>query len=68
MTRSIHLTIAPATATTCGDGSGQFCPMLRYARFGAEERCAIFHIGEDLEAPAGWLLRWPECIAAEVKE
>ena len=77
MTRSRRHTIAPATATTCGDGSGKFCPMLRSSGFGSRYSCLVFHDGaEHLRGeaaelktsngkPSGWLLRWPECIAAE---
>ena len=77
MTRSIRLTIAPATATTCGDGSGKFCPMLRVSAFGSRFSCLVFRDGaehprgeaSELKTsngePNGSLLRWPECIAAE---
>ena len=80
MTRSIRLPIAHATATTCGDGNGKFCPMLRVSAFGSRFSCLVFHDGAEHprgEAaelktsngkPSGWLLRWPECTEAEVKE
>jgi hypothetical protein len=42
MTRSIRLSIAPAKPLTCGDGSGNFCPMLRTTHFGQRWHCRIF--------------------------
>ena len=77
MTRSIRLPIALATTTTCGDGSGKFCPTLRVSAFGSRFSCLGFRDGaahpsgeaSELQTssgkPSGWLLRWPECIAAE---
>lgn len=75
MTRSIRLSIAPATATTCGDGSGKFCPMLRTSRMGTIWHCHIYRqnptgkwpdeLWTDDGTETGRLLRWPECISAE---
>lgn len=78
MSRTIRLPIVPATATTCGDGSGKFCPMLRTSHMGSRWHCHIFRQNpkdkwpDELEtddgSESGWLLRWPECIAAEVED
>jgi hypothetical protein len=60
--RRIHLQIAPATETTCGDGSGAFCPFTRTSNLGTRFECLIWG---DLEDKGGWLQRRPECLAAE---
>jgi hypothetical protein len=63
--RTIRLTIAPATAETCGDGSGSFCQFVRTGRFGTEWTCKLFREKLALREAMGWLQRWPECIEAE---
>ena len=69
MTRSIRLSIAPATATTCGDGSGKACPLIVRDDYQSMLRCGAFHGYANLEYVGttrdGGLLRWPECIEAE---
>lgn len=60
--RVIHLAIAPATATTCGDGSGAFCPLTRASNFGSRFSCALWGALED---EGGWLQRRAECLASE---
>ena len=71
MTRSIRLPIAHATATTCGDGSGNACPLIVRDDYRWVLRCAAFRQSENL-APlmsrVDKLFRWPECIAAEVED
>ena len=61
--RRISLSISPATETTCGDGSGKFCPLVHVGLFGAIWSCAAF--GPLLENEAGWLARRDECRDAE---
>lgn len=68
MTRLIHLSIAPATDTTCGDGSGKACLLIVRDDYRWVLRCAAFRQSE----PLGPLMtrdsdlqRWPECIEAE---
>lgn len=61
-TRTIHLPIAPATATTCGDGSGAFCPWARTSHFGTRFSCLLWGPLRDED---GWLQRRAECLAAE---
>lgn len=68
MTRSIRLSIAPATAATCGDGSGKACPLIVRDDYRWTLRCAAFRQFENLgllSTRAADLRRWPECIAAE---
>jgi hypothetical protein len=62
--RRISLSIAPATATTCADGSGKFCPLMYMQRFGTVFVCGLdgTEIGEDAH---GWLKRSERCLAAE---
>lgn len=59
--RQIRLSIAPATAATCGDGRGNFCPLVRTAAFGTRWECLIWGSLEDM----GWLMRHPKCLDAE---
>ena len=62
--RRISLSIAPATATTCGDGSGRFCPLMYTQRFGGIFLCKLD--GHELKEDArGWLKRSERCLAAE---
>lgn len=78
VTYSVTFDISPATATTCGDGSGAFCPHCStvtgrhgLALRGAWPlRCAVFDkkLVTDTGDERGWLLRLPECIAAEAEE
>ncbi|MBK6515787.1 MAG: hypothetical protein IPG04_17230 [Polyangiaceae bacterium] len=69
MSRRLSIAIAPATDTTCGDGSGAFCPMMTSQRFGALFGCRLFN--KELRdehgvwSGEGWLQRLPECIEAE---
>ncbi len=58
--RQIRLSIAPATATTCGDGLN-FCPLVQTAAFGTGWECLIWGSLEDV----GWLMRHPKCLDAE---
>lgn len=62
--RAIHLTIAPATATTCGDGTGAFCPWLHATHLGAEYFCLLWGTLQDEN---GWLQRRAECLLAETE-
>jgi len=62
-TRTIHLNIAPATATTCGDGSGAFCPLVCTSNLGTHFKCRVWGDLQDID---GWLQRTPECLAAKV--
>lgn len=59
--RQIRLSIAPATAATCGDGQGKFCGLVRTAAFGTRWECLIWGSLED----TGWLMRHPKCLDAE---
>lgn len=63
MSRRLSIAIAPATDTTCGDGSGAFCPMMTSQRFGTVIGCLLFN--KELRDEGGWLQRLPECIEAE---
>lgn len=54
--------ITPATATTCGDGSGKFC---RFCKWSLDGTATCYLFGE-LEERDGWLQRRPECIACEL--
>lgn len=63
MTRTIRIPIAPATATTCGDGRGKFCPVVRTQKFGQLWSCALF--GELGETADGRLARHEECMRKE---
>lgn len=63
-TRSIKLSIAPATDTTCGDGTGRFCPYVVARRLGTEWVCTL-GFDQELKDENGWLMRTAECLAAE---
>ncbi len=68
MTRSIRLPIAPATAATCGTTSPtNRCGLVRAASNLAGWTCAVFKPSFFLAEKRARLLRWPECIAAEVE-
>lgn len=44
------------------------CPLLRVRRFGSVFSCGVFRTSEELrETPRFQLVRWPECIQAEVE-
>lgn len=62
MRKTIRLTIAPATSTTCGDGTGAFCSWARTSHFGTRFACLLWGALSDEE---GWLQRREECLAAE---
>jgi len=63
MTRSIRLTIAPATATMCGHEDGDHC---MHQRFGSQATsCSVFHVTLKSPGPPRTYWRAPECIAAE---
>lgn len=66
MARSLRVVIDPATATTCGDGSGGFCPMVTPGSYGTHWACAL--TGQRLKDDGGWLQRSPECKAMEVSD
>lgn len=66
--RTVRLLIAPATATTCGDGTGNFCRFVRTSHFGTVFTCALAEPGQDgLRDEGGWLTRTKECLSAEVQ-
>ena len=62
--RMVRLSIAPATETACGDGTGRFCPWLRALHLGAERFCLIWGGVRD---PNGWPQRNAECLSAETE-
>lgn len=66
MSRIIRLSIAPATATHCGDGDGSHCQMLHFR--GASALCRAFPLaGSVTDTTGSWhFARLPECIKAEV--
>lgn len=75
MTRKVQLSIAPATETTCGDGSGKFCPFVRSGRFGQQWFCAVHYSKDDSSGMTelgtterGWLKRLDACLASEAAQ
>ena len=62
--RTVRLSIAPATETTCGDGTGKFCPFVGVKMFGMAWVCTLGH-EKELHDANGWLMRTVECLAAE---
>lgn len=73
VTRSIRLPIAPAGPKTCGKDApaGRYdrCPFSRWSREPSDAwRCLVFRPAEAIQLRGGRLLRWPECIAAEVED
>jgi hypothetical protein len=66
VTRSIRLTIAPATATYCGFVRTR-CLLAKRVSLTKPPtfKCSVFRTGDALVLHEGMLMRWPECIAAE---
>lgn len=60
--RQITLTIAPATETTCEDGTGHVCPLLYIGPFGGRWECSIW---KGLKMKDGWVQRHSKCLEAE---
>ena len=67
MERKLQLPII-CGKTRCYSGPDKPCGFVRTGHFGTKWYCHIFHSEEELkEDEQSWLLRWPECIEAEVK-
>jgi hypothetical protein len=63
--RTIRLSIAPATAGTCGDKAVRCCQFLRASRTFPRWECRVFRVNSLLAERDGRPVRWPECIEAE---
>jgi hypothetical protein len=72
VSRVIHLDIEPATAKTCGrvtaGGRWDHCPFVTTSSEPHRYRCAVFSTWVTLRTRGNQLLRWRECIEAEVKD